>query len=119
MIQDKDFFLRQIKEITDLLNRMIGLGPARTDIEQQIYTATGFTGEDYTSFSDERLEETINQKGIDGRQLFLEFLGNLFYHQYQQTQDKALLYKAQKMYFLFQNESGIFSIEYFDRMQEK
>jgi hypothetical protein len=125
MIQSKDFLLRLMKDLSAMLNKLIGsfpdntLGLSQADIEQQVYTATGLTTEHFLQLDEEGLNAAINANGIDNRPLVLDFLGNLYYHQYQVTGDKALLEKSKKMYNLFQEESGTFSMQYFQRTQQQ
>lgn len=107
-----------------MLNKLIGsypdntLGMSEADIEQQVYTATGLTTEHFLQLDEEALNATINENGVENRTLVLDFLGNLFYHQYQVTGDKELLEKSKRMYNLFQEESGTFSMVYFQRTQQ-
>lgn len=123
MIQDKNALIRRVKELSAMLNKQIGsfpdnqLGLTEADISQQIYTATGLSTEDFLQQDEQALETTINQKGSENRPLLLDFLGNLFFHEYQLTGDKAMLGKAKLMYGQFQKESGTFSMVYFQRMQ--
>lgn len=124
MIQNKDFMIRLMKEVSGILNKLNGsypdnnLGITEADIEQQIYTATGMTTAHFLQLDDQALEETINQKGVVNRPLFLDFLGNLYYHQYQVTQNKDFLQKAKSLYNRFQEETNTFSMVYFQRMQK-
>ena len=107
-----------------MLNRQIGsfpdnvLGITEADVDQQIYTATGLSVADYLALDQQGLEAVIVQYGGQGAPLMLDFLGNLFYHQYQATADKAFLKKAREFYARFQEESGTFSMVYFQRMQQ-
>lgn len=124
MIQSKDFLLRLMKDLSGMLNKLIGsypdntLGMSEADIEQQVYTATGLTTEHFLQLDEEALNATINENGVENRTLVLDFLGNLFYHQYQVTGDRELLEKSKRMYNLFQEESGTFSMVYFQRTQQ-
>ncbi|HTN37661.1 MAG TPA: hypothetical protein VL053_11345 [Arachidicoccus sp.] len=124
MIQSKDFLLRLMKDLSGMLNKLIGsypdntLGMSEADIEQQVYTATGLTTEHFLQLDENALNAAINENGVENRTLVLDFLGNLFYHQYQVTGDKELLEKSKRMYNLFQEESGTFSMVYFQRTQQ-
>ena len=122
MIQDKNFLKRRLKELAALLNQQIGsfpdnsLGLTDADIDQQIYTATGYTKAEFLSMEAARLEATIEQFGAESGPLLLDFLGNLFYYQYQRSNDGDALAKAKDFYARFQQESGTFSMVYFQRM---
>jgi len=124
MIQDKNFLMRRLKELAAMLNKQIGsfpdniLGITEADIDQQIYTATTFTVADFLALDDQGLEEAIAKYGEQGTPLMLDFLGNLFYYQFQISGDKAFLKKAQNFYKRFQQESGTFSMVYFQRLQQ-
>lgn len=124
MIQDKNFLKRRLQELAAMLNKQIGsfpdnvLGITEADIDQQIYTATGLSVSDFLALDDQHLETTIAGYDDQSSILMLEFLGNLFYYQYQVTGDKTFLAKAQAFYTRFQRESGTFSMVYFQRMQQ-
>ncbi|GAB3357961.1 hypothetical protein GCM10027566_22200 [Arachidicoccus ginsenosidivorans] len=124
MIQDKNFLMRRLKELAAMLNKQIGsfpdniLGITQADIDQQIYTATSLSVADFLALDDQGLEDTIAKYGAQGAPLMLDFLGNLFYYQFQMSGDKAYLKKAQDFYARFQQESGTFSMVYFQRLQQ-
>ena len=124
MIQDKNFLKRRLKELAAMLNRQIGsypdniLGITEADIDQQIYTATGLSTDDFLALDEHGLEATIAKYDEQSGPLMLDFLGNLFYHQYQVTTEKAFLTKAQEFYRRFQEQSGTFSMVYFQRLQQ-
>jgi hypothetical protein len=125
MIQSKDFLMRLLKDLAALLNKAIGsfpdnnLGITQADIDLQVYTATGLSKDDFLTLDDAGLEQAINQYSPQGNLLMLDFLGNLFYYQYQQTGQKDFLTKAQTFYQRYQEQSGTFSMVYFQRMQQK
>ena len=125
MIQSKDFLMRLLKDLTALLNKAIGsfpdnnLGITQADIDLQVYTATGLSKDDFLTLDDAGLEQAINKYSPQGNLLMLDFLGNLFYYQYQQTGQKDFLRKAQTFYQRYQEQSGTFSMVYFQRMQQK
>ncbi|UAY56543.1 hypothetical protein [Arachidicoccus terrestris] len=116
--------MRRLKELAAMLNKQIGsfpdniLGITQADIDQQIYTATGLAVEDFLAFDEKQLEDTIAKYGEQGGPLMLDFLGNLFYYQYQVTGDNLFLTKARDFYARFQQETGTFSMVYFQRMQQ-
>jgi|GEM_PF-2644832 len=124
MIQDKNFLKRRLQELAAMLNKQIGsfpdnvLGITEADIDQQIYTATGLSVSDFLALDDHDLETTISGYDQQSSVLMLEFLGNLFYYQYQVSGDKTFLTRAQAFYTRFQQESGTFSMVYFQRMQQ-
>lgn len=123
MIQDKDFMIRRLKEIAELLNAMVGGSPdnvsGENDIQlnQQIYTATGFEQTYYLELQEAELENILVQKGDLHVGVFAEFLANLFFHHYKQTNDLRFLKKAQSMYLRYEHATGNFSLPYFQRRQ--
>lgn len=124
MIQDKNFLMRRLQQLASMLNDLItsypfvGPGQGPEDIDQQVYTATGLTTEDFLKMDEPALEAVVQKYGQQGTTLVLDLLGNLFYHQYLVTGDKQLLKKAQDFYTRFQAESGTFSMVYFQRIQQ-
>lgn len=116
--------MRRLKELAAMLNKQIGsfpdnvLGLTEADIDQQIYTATGLTGDDFLALDAQGLEDLIAQYGEQGGPLMLDFLGNLFYNRYQLTADKTFLKKAQDFYARYQQQTGTFSMVYYQRMQQ-
>lgn len=124
MITDKEFTLRLIRQLTQALEKLIldkpeeSLMQKELDFESLMKDIFKF---DFTALSSkpkDEIIEIVNERQERDHKDYYEMLGNLFYFNGKQSDNKDFLDKAKTFYELYLQTSGIFALPVINRISE-
>lgn len=124
MIQDKDFTLRLIRQLTQALEKLIldkpeeSLMQKELDYDSLMKDIFKLDFNQVASMSKEELIVLVNQRESKDHKDYYEMLGNLFYWKGKELQNIDFLQKAKAFYELYLQTSGIFALPIINRIGE-
>ncbi|MCF2220741.1 hypothetical protein H9Q08_15750 [Chryseobacterium sp. PS-8] len=124
MITDKEFTLRLIRQLTQALEKLIldkpeeSLMQKELDFESLMKDIFKFDFTTLSSKSKEEIIEIVNERQERDHKDYYEMLGNLFYFNGKQSDNKDFLDKAKTFYELYLQTSGIFALPVINRIAE-
>lgn len=124
MIQDKDFTLRLIRQLTQALEKLIldkpeeSLMQKELDYDSLMKDIFKLDFNQVASMSKEELIALVSQRESKDHKDYYEMLGNLFYWKGTELQNIDLLQKAKAFYELYLQTSGIFALPIINRIGE-
>jgi len=124
MIQDKDFTLRLIRQLTQALEKLILDKPEESLMQKELdfdslmkdIFKMNFT--EISSKTKEELIEIVNERQERDHKDYYEMLGNLFYFKGKENNNSEFLEKAKTFYELYLQSSGIFALPIINRINE-
>ncbi len=124
MIQDKDFTLRLIRQLTQALEKLILDKPEESLMQKELdYDSLmkdifklNFT--EISSKTKEEIIEMVNERQERDHKDYYEMLGNLFYLEGKQKQNEDYLDKAKTFYEAYLTTSGIFALPIITRIND-
>lgn len=124
MIQDKDFTLRLIRQLTQALEKLL-LGKPEESLMQKDLDFDSLMKDifkkdfsEISSKSKEELIEMVNQRESKDHSDYYEMLGNLFMFHYQKDKNLHFAEKAKIFYELYLQKSAIFALPVINRINE-
>lgn len=124
MITDKEFTLRLIRQLTQALEKLIldkpeeSLMQKELDFESLMKDIFKFDFTTLSSKSKEEIIEIVNERQERDHKDYYEMLGNLFYFNGKQSDNKDFLDKAKTFYEMYLQTSGIFALPVINRIAE-
>ncbi|WP_336716562.1 hypothetical protein [Chryseobacterium mucoviscidosis] len=124
MITDKEFTLRLIRQLTQALEKLIldkpeeSLMQKELDFESLMKDIFKFDFTTLSSKPKEEIIEIVNERQERDHKDYYEMLGNLFYFNGKQSDNKDFLDKAKIFYELYLQTSGIFALPVINRIAE-
>ncbi|WBX99557.1 hypothetical protein [Chryseobacterium gambrini] len=124
MITDKEFTLRLIRQLTQALEKLIldkpeeSLMQKELDFESLMKDIFKFDFTTLSSKPKEKIIEIVNERQERDHKDYYEMLGNLFYFNGKQSDNKDFLDKAKTFYELYLQTSGIFALPVINRISE-
>lgn len=124
MITDKEFTLRLIRQLTQALEKLILDKPEESLMQKELDFDTlmkDIFKFDFTTLSSkpkEEIIEIVNERQERDHKDYYEMLGNLFYFNGKQSDNKDFLDKAKTFYELYLQTSGIFALPVINRITE-
>lgn len=124
MITDKEFTLRLIRQLTQALEKLIldkpeeSLMQKELDFESLMKDIFKFDFTTLSSKPKEEIIEIVNERQERDHKDYYEMLGNLFYFNGKQSDNKDFLDKAKTFYELYLQTSGIFALTVINRISE-
>lgn len=124
MITDKEFTLRLIRQLTQALEKLIldkpeeSLMQKELDFESLMKDIFKFDFTTLSSKPKEEIIEIVNERQERDHKDYYEMLGNLFYFNGKQSDNKDFLDKAKTFYELYLQTSGIFALPVINRISE-
>ncbi|WP_394664984.1 hypothetical protein [uncultured Chryseobacterium sp.] len=124
MITDKEFTLRLIRQLTQSLEKLIldkpeeSLMQKELDFESLMKDIFKFDFITLSSKPKEEIIEIVNERQERDHKDYYEMLGNLFYFNGKQSDNKDFLDKAKTFYELYLQTSGIFALPVINRISE-
>lgn len=122
MIQDKDFTLRLIRQLTQALEKLL-LGKPEESLMQKDLDFDSLMKDifkkdfvEISSKSKEELIEMVNERESKDHSDYYEMLGNLFMFHYQKDNILDFADKAKTFYELYLQKSGIFALPIINRI---
>lgn len=122
MIQDKDFTLRLIRQLTQALDRIL-LGKPEESLMQKDLDFDSLTKDifkiDYktlSALSKEDIVALVDQRETKDHVDYYEMLGNVFQFHFTQNQNKDDAEKAKLFYESYLQKSGIFALPIINRL---
>ena len=124
MIQDKDFTLRLIRQLTQALETLIldkpeeSLMQKELDYDSLMKDIFKINFSELSSKTKEEIIEIVNLHKEKDHKDYYEMLGNLFYLKGRETNDKEFFQKSKTFYELYLQKSGIFALPIINRINE-
>ena len=124
MIQDKDFTLRLIRQLTQALEKLIldkpeeSLMQKELDYDSLMKDIFKMSFADLSAKTEEDIIAEVELREPKDHKDYYEMLGNLFYLKGKENNEKDSLEKAAKFYELYLWTSGIFALPVINRMNE-
>ncbi|NPA09109.1 MAG: hypothetical protein GXO46_08995 [Chlorobi bacterium] len=124
MITDKEFTLRLIRQLTQALEKLIldkpeeSLMQKELDFESLMKDIFKFDFTTLSSKPKEEIIEIVNERQERDHKDYYEMLGNLFYFNGKQSDNKDFLDKAKTFYEMYLQTSGIFALPVINRIAE-
>ncbi|RKS96522.1 hypothetical protein [Chryseobacterium defluvii] len=124
MIQDKDFTLRLIRQLTQALEKLIldkpeeSLMQKELDFDSLMKDIFKMNFSDVSSKTKEELIEMVNERQERDHKDYYEMLGNLFYFKGRESNNTDFLDKAKTFYERYLQTSGIFALQVINRINE-
>lgn len=124
MIQDKDFTLRLIRQLTQALEKLIldkpeeSLMQKELDYDSLMKDIFKMSFADLSAKTEEDIIAEVELREPKDHKDYYEMLGNLFYLKGKENNEKDSLEKAAKFYELYLRTSGIFALPVINRMNE-
>lgn len=116
MIHDKDYMMRQIRQFSELLSKMI-LGnnegsPEEIELVMETQLRNIFKSEKETFLkkTKEEILEIISEKEEHHQPEYFEMVGHLFYLENKKEENKIYAENAKTFYELWLQKSGIYSL---------
>lgn len=124
MIQDKDFTLRLIRQLTQALEKLLlgkpeeSLMQKELDFDSLMKDIFKFDFKELSSKSKEEIIEIVKEREPKDHADYYEMLGNVFMFHFR-TENKAdFADKAKTFYELYLQTSGIFALPIINRINE-
>ncbi|PIF43765.1 hypothetical protein CLU96_0679 [Chryseobacterium sp. 52] len=124
MITDKEFTLRLIRQLTQALEKLILDKPEESLMQKELDFETlmkDIFKMDFTTISSKTKDEIIaivSERQERDHKDYYEMLGNLFYFNGKQNNNKDFLDKSKTFYELYLQTSGIFALPVINRINE-
>ena len=124
MIQDKDFTLRLIRQLTQALEKLLlgkpeeSLMQKELDFDSLMKDIFKIDFNDIASKSKEELIEIVKKRESKDHADYYEMLGNVFMFHYRLERNKDFADKAKTFYELYLQTSGIFALPIINRINE-
>ena len=124
MIQDKDFTLRLIRQLTQALEKLLlgkpeeSLMQKELDFDSLMKDIFKMDFNDIASKSKEELIEIVKQRESKDHADYYEMLGNVFMFHYKIEGKLDFADKAKTFYELYLQTSGIFALPIINRINE-
>lgn len=124
MIQDKDFTLRLIRQLTQALEKLLlgkpeeSLMQKELDFDSLMKDIFKINFEELASKSKEEIVEIVKERESKDHADYYEMLGNVFMFHYRLEQTKDFAEKAKTFYELYLQTSGIFALPIINRINE-
>ena len=124
MIQDKDFTLRLIRQLTQALEKLLlgkpeeSLMQKELDFDSLMKDIFKMDFNDIASKSKEAIVEIVKQRESKDHADYYEMLGNVFMFHFQTEGKIDFAEKAKTFYELYLHTSGIFSVPIINRINE-
>lgn len=122
MIQDKDFTIRLIRQLSQALEKLLlgkpeeSLMQKELDFDSLMRDIFKMNFQDVSSKTSEELIELVEERETKDHPDYYEMLGNLFYFHYQQENNTEYAQKAKAMYQKYLQTSGIFALPIINRI---
>lgn len=122
MIQDKDFTIRLIRQLSQALEKLLlgkpeeSLMQKELDFDSLMRDIFKMNFQDVSSKTSEELIELVEERETKDHPDYYEMLGNLFYFHYQQENNTEYAQKAKAMYQNYLQTSGIFALPIINRI---
>lgn len=124
MIQDKDFTLRLIRQLTQALEKLLlgkpeeSLMQKELDFDSLMKDIFKINFKELASKSKEDIIEIVKGRESKDHADYYEMLGNIFMFHYRLEGTKDFADKAKKFYELYLQTSGIFALPIINRINE-
>lgn len=124
MIQDKDFTLRLIRQLTQALEKLLlgkpeeSLMQKELDFDSLMKAIFKIDFTELSSKSKEELIEMVKLRETKDHADYYEMLGNLFMFHYRTENNLDFADKAKTFYELYLQTSGIFALPIINRINE-
>lgn len=124
MIQDKDFTLRLIRQLTQALEKLIldkpeeSLMQKELDYDSLMKDIFKMNFAEISSKTKEEIIGIVNERQERDHQDYYEMLGNLFYFKGKTENDNDFLDKSKTFYEFYLQKSGIFALPVINRINE-
>lgn len=124
MIQDKDFTLRLIRQLTQALEKLLlgkpeeSLMQKELDFDSLMKDIFNMDFNDIASKSKEAIVEIVKEREPKDRANYYEMLGNVFMFHYRTEGKLDFADKAKTFYELYLTTSGIFALPVINRINE-
>lgn len=124
MIQDKNFQLRLIRQLAEMLQKLIMDNPdeelmkTNWNLDSRLKDIFNIDFENLAKLSTEDLVEKIKEREKSQQVLCFELLAHLFFLVEKNGLNKAYLERSKYFYNLFLRESSIFSFSIMKRLSE-
>ncbi|MCT3661288.1 hypothetical protein HZQ12_04545 [Elizabethkingia anophelis] len=122
MIQDKDFTIRLIRQLSQALEKLLlgkpeeSLMQKELDFDSLMRDIFKMNFQDISSKTSEELIQLVEERETKDHPDYYEMLGNLFYFHYQQENNTEYAQKAKAMYQNYLQTSGIFALPIINRI---
>ena len=124
MIQDKDFTLRLIRQLTQALEKLIldkpeeSLMQKELDYDSLMKDIFKLNFDEVSGMSNEELIEMVNLRQSRDHKDYYEMLGNLFYWRGKELKNNNFIVRSKTFYELYLQTSGIFALPIINRITE-
>ncbi|WP_419869281.1 hypothetical protein [Chryseobacterium sp. CT-SW4] len=124
MIQDKDYTLRLIRQLTQALEKLILEKPEESlmqkelDYDSLMKDIFKMNFSEISSKTKEEIIEIVKERQERDHKDYYEMLGNLFYLKGKETDNPDFQDKAKSFYELYLQTSGIFALPIINRINE-
>lgn len=124
MIQDKDFTLRLIRQLTQALEKLLlgkpeeSLMQKELDFDSLMKDIFKINFKELASKSKEDIIEIVKERESKDHADYYEMLGNIFMFHYRLEGTKDFADKAKTFYELYLQTSGIFALPIINRINE-
>ncbi|MCT4286509.1 hypothetical protein HZP25_07295 [Elizabethkingia anophelis] len=122
MIQDKDFTIRLIRQLSQALEKLLlgkpeeSLMQKELDFDSLMRDIFKMNFQDVSSKTSEELIQLVEERETKDHPDYYEMLGNLFYFHYQQENNTEYAQKAKARYQNYLQTSGIFALPIINRI---
>ncbi|MEC5394179.1 hypothetical protein [Bergeyella sp. RCAD1439] len=124
MIHDKDYMMRQVKQFSEFLSKMLlGKNEGKPEEEQLVFDTQlrGIFRKTFDQLASAPLEELslwVEQQEEGNRPAYYELLGTVFYFKYKEIPNPDFAEKARHFYRLWQEKGRVFSLLVVQRLNE-
>ena len=124
MIQDKDFTLRLIRQLTQALEKLIldkpeeSLMQKELDYDSLMKDIFKLNFDEVSGMSNDELIEMVNIRQSRDHKNYYEMLGNLFYWRGKELKNNNFIVRSKTFYELYLQTSGIFALPIINRITE-
>ncbi|CAA7195094.1 hypothetical protein [Chryseobacterium potabilaquae] len=124
MIQDKDFTLRLIRQLTQALEKLIldkpeeSLMQKELDYDSLMKDIFKMDFSTISSLTKDELISIVNERQERDHKDYYEMLGNLFYYKGKESKSNDFLNKSKNFYEMYLQTSGIFALPIINRINE-
>lgn len=122
MIQDKDFTLRLIRQLTQALEKILLGKPEESlmqkdlDFDSLMKDIFKFDFKTLSAMSTSEIIDLVNERQDRDHIDYYEMLGNVFQFHFNQTHNPDFAEKAKVFYELYLQKSGIFALPIINRI---
>ena len=124
MIQDKDFTLRLIRQLTQALEKLIldkpeeSLMQKELDYDSLMKDIFKISFVDLSNQTQDEIIEMVELRESKDHKDYYEMLGNLFYLRGKELKNEDFLNKSKTFYEFYLQKSGIFALPIITRIDE-